>query len=199
MKSIRDRGWRGLRYRIISLWLRTKYRVKLPFIFLRNVWTFRKHLWNHRRWHGPLSVTTFTHQILIDLEVALSKEHDRIPHDVGTANSLIGVRKALNLFKRLDENLYSEEAARSMGISKSQWRVISDTLYKNLQTGPRTPEEREAHQQFFTTMHLSEQLYERDWAELWNHLRGFEGMDFDEESQWHLPPVGSDMRKWYIW
>jgi hypothetical protein len=157
--------------------------------FFKNIWRFRKELYNHQWWdyHFTLEMLYRSLTIMVNkLELEGIEEDDSRMKKVGK------IYRALELIKHKLDNDYVNRAEMELGeISYKPIRFEpvegSDGLF-SLEDDD-TPEERKHTAKVFKR---AKEIEEVEWKELWETFRGTK---FSKKFGWAYD--GSDMRGWW--
>lgn len=164
--------------------------------FIKNVWIFRKSLWNTYWWdhHGPL-----TH-----LQIALDRMADCIEThgnevDESRQKKVASMRRAAQLIKNYNEDLYTEMAEAELGelvLHGIEFEPAADHPDCYQLVDLDTPEEKEHNRKVFDR---SREIGEAEWAELWEILKGQDYKKFENSSEasWDSHFDGSGIRGWW--
>jgi hypothetical protein len=177
------------------VWYDTKLWIVWEFItrglpnFFKNIWKFRKELYNHQWWdyHFTLEMLYRSLTIMVNkLELEGIEEDDSRMKKVGK------IYRALELIKHKLDNDYVNRAEMELGeISYKPIRFEpvegSDGLF-SLEDDD-TPEEKKHIVKVFKR---AKEIEEVEWKELWEI---FKGTKFSKKFGWAYD--GSDMRGWW--
>jgi hypothetical protein len=177
------------------VWYDTKLWIVWEFIrrglpnFFKNIWKFRKELYNHQWWdyHFTLEMLYRSLSIMVD-----RLEKDGIEEDENRMKKVGKIHRALELIKHKLDNDYVNRAEMELGeISYKPIRFEpvegSDGLF-SLEDDD-TPEERKHTAKVFKR---AKEIEEVEWKELWET---FKGTKFSKKFGWAYD--GSDMRGWW--
>ncbi len=177
------------------VWYDTKLWIVWEFItrglpnFFKNIWKFRKELYNHQWWdyHFTLEMLYRSLTIMVNrLELEGIEEDDSRMKKVGK------IYRALELIKHKLDDDYVNRAEMELGeISYKPIRFEpvegSDGLYSMVDDD--TPEEKKHISEVFKR---AKQIEETEWKELWEI---FKGTKLSKKFGWAYD--GSDMRHWW--
>jgi hypothetical protein len=177
------------------VWYDTKLWIVWEFItrglpnFFKNIWKFRKELYNHQWWDYH-----FTLEMLYrSLTIMVNKlELEGIEEDESRMKKVGKIYRALELIKhKLDDDYVSRAELQLGEISRKPIRfepVEGDAgLYSMVDDD--TPEEKEHTAKVFKR---AKEIEEVEWKELWEI---FKGTKFSKKFGWAYD--GSDMRHWW--
>lgn len=179
------------------------FRYDLP-RFFKNIWRFRKVLWNHQWWDYRFTLETL-HTSLTIMEKGMSTKGIEVP--LTRDKKVAMMRRSLWLLQNnLDDN-YIERAEKELGKRK-----IYDWEFEETENGnytlkdEETPEEQEHSGKVFARAREMEKI---EWVELWNIFKGQDPEewkkiqeklpknkqnDWDPYEKWY---DGSDLRGWW--
>jgi hypothetical protein len=161
--------------------------------FFRNVWRFRKELWDHRWWDYGFSLSMFRRSLII-MEEGM---HDGIEVIESRAKKIEKMQRAVEILGRLREGSYVEMAEAELGkIIRREWE------FKPLEEDPElfeivdreTPEENEHNRKIFAR---ANEIEEAEWEELWQIMKGQDYKQFDKEKDWNEQFDGTGIRGWW--
>ncbi len=164
--------------------------------FIKNVWLFRKSLWNTYWWdhHGPL----------MHLQISLDRMADRLEThglevDESRLKKVAKIRRAAQLIKNYNEDLYIEMAEAELGelvLHDWEFEPAPDHPDCYQMVDKDTPEEKEHNRKVFDR---SREIGEAEWAELWEILKGQDYGKFEnsEGASWDSQFDGSGLRGWW--
>jgi hypothetical protein len=177
------------------VWYDTKLWIVWEFItrglpnFFKNIWKFRKELYNHQWWdyHFTLEMLYRSLTIMVNkLELEGIEEDDSRMKKVGK------IYRALELIKHKLDDDYVNRAEMELG--EISYRPIrfepvegSEGLYSMVDDD--TPAERKHTSKVFKR---AKEIEEVEWKELWEI---FKGTKFSKKFGWAYD--GSDMRGWW--
>jgi hypothetical protein len=177
------------------VWYDTKLWIVWEFItrglpnFFKNIWRFRKELYNHQWWDYH-----FTLEMLYrSLTIMVNKlELEGIEEDESRMKKVSKIYRALELIKHKLDDDYVKRAEMELG--EISYRPIrfepvegSDGLYSMVDDD--TPEEKKHIAKVFKR---AKEIEEVEWKELWEI---FKGTKFSKKFGWAYD--GSDMRGWW--
>jgi hypothetical protein len=155
--------------------------------FFKNIWKFRKELYNHQWWdyHFTLEMLYRSLSIMVD-----RLEKDGIEEDESRMKKVGKIHRALELIKHKLDNDYVSRAEMELGeLSRKpfEFEKMEDGNY--LLVDNDTPAERKHATDVFKR---AKQIEEVEWKELWEI---FKGTKFSKKFGWAYD--GSDMRGWW--
>ncbi len=195
-----------------SWWYKTyeTIRYKIP-VFFKNIYRFRKVLWNHRWWDYRYTLEA----LQTSLEIMESKMHDGMEVFESRGKKIEKMQRAIQILKNIGEDNYIEMAEAELGeIIHHPWEFeetgdTTDTpfgekgekMYQLIDK--ESPEEKEHNRKVYDRTH---ELEEQEWNELWeifkgksykeyhNSLTEEEKNDPDNYNKWF---DGSGMQGWW--
>ena len=179
-----------------STWSRDKtyelFRYDLP-RFFKNVWTFRKALWNHY-WFDH-------HGTLMFLETGLTHISDTVEKygieiDETRLKKVTLMRRAIQLIKNYNEDNYIDMAEKELGeLILHDWEFEPAEQEGYFQVVDKdTLEEKEHNKKVFAR---AREIEEQEWNELFEILKGQDYTKFDKDIDWNKQFDGSGLRGWW--
>ena len=182
------------------------FRYDLP-RFFKNVWRFRKALWNHYWWdhHGTLMFMEigFDHMSSNLAEKGLEVDESRL-------KKVAAMQRVVQLIRNYNEDLYIEMAEAELGeIVRHEWNFVpvdgEEDLFEIEDLD--TPEEKEHNCKVFAR---AREIEEAEWNELWQLIKGQDhavwqaivqdvkiGEDKKEEPDYYAWFDGSGIKSWW--
>jgi hypothetical protein len=174
--------------------------------FIRNVWRFRKGLSRHYWWdhHGMLM---FMEAALTDMSDRLEKDGSEI--DISRLKKVEKMRRAIQLIKNYNQDLYIEMAEKELGkLNLYDWEfeTVPDSPDLKRLVDKDTEEEKEHNRKVFNR---AREIGESEWNELWQIFKGQDNKEYQklketlteeqkqEEDQYYKWFDGSDLRGWW--
>ena len=168
------------------------FRYDLP-RFFKNVWTFRKALWNHY-WFDH-------HGTLMFLETGLTHISDTVEKygmeiDETRLKKVTAMRRAVQLIKNYNEDNYIDMAEKELGeLILHDWEFEPAEQEGYFQVVDKdTPEEKEHNKKVFAR---AREIGEQEWNELFEILKGQDYTKFDKDIDWNKQFDGSGLRGWW--
>ena len=167
-----------------KVWEAIRYDIPL---FFKNIWRFRKELYNHQWWDYR-----FTLEMLYrSLSIMVAKlETDGIEEDGSRGKKVQKIKRALELLKHKLDDDYVNRAEMELGElphKPFEFEKMEDGNY--LLVDNDTPAEREHAQKIYKR---AREIEDTEWKELWEI---FKGTKFSKKFGWAYD--GSDMRGWW--
>lgn len=173
------------------------FRYDIP-LFFKNVWRFRKELWNHQWWDYRYTLNMLERSLSI-VEKGISEKG--IEADYSREPKVKSMKRALELLKNNREDNYIQRAEDELGkliMHEWEWEETGETtdnplgeknekLYQLVDKD--TPEEKEHNRKVFKR---AKEIEDTEWKELWEIFKGTKnsrkyGKSYD----------GTDMRSWW--
>lgn len=169
------------------------FRYDLP-RFFKNVWTFRKALWNHY-WFDH-------HGTLMFLETGLTHISDTVEQygnevDESRLKKVEAMRRAIKLIKNYNEDNYIDMAEKELGklvLHDWEFEEVPDNPGYSQLIDNDTPEEKEHNKKVFDR---AREIEEQEWDELFVILKGQDYTKFDKDIDWDKQFDGSGLRGWW--
>ena len=169
------------------------FRYDLP-RFFKNIWTFRKALWNHYWFdhHGTLKF----------LEIGLTNISDTVEkygHEVDESRlkKVAAMRRAIELIKNYNEDNYIDMAEKELGeLMIRDWEfepVPNKPGYSQLVDND-TDEEKKHNKKVFNR---AREIEKQEWDELFVILKGQDYTKFDKDIDWDKQFDGSGIKGWW--
>lgn len=164
--------------------------------FVKNVWRFRKPLWNHNWWDN--------HASLEFLQVSLTHMADNIEKygieiDGPRLKKVEKMRRASQLIQNYINDSYSEMAESELGeliLHDWEFEDIPDKPGFSRLVDKETPEEKEHNTKVFKRAH---EIESQEWNELFEILKGQDVNKFDKDYDWDWDKQfdGSGLKYWW--
>ena len=169
------------------------FRYDLP-RFFKNVWTFRKALWNHYCFDH--------HGTLMFLETGLTHISDTVEQygnevDESRLKKVEAMRRAIKLIKNYNEDNYIDMAEKELGklvLHDWEFEEVPDNPGYSQLIDNDTPEEKEHNKKVFDR---AREIEEQEWDELFVILKGQDYTKFDKDIDWDKQFDGSGLRGWW--
>jgi hypothetical protein len=199
-KSLKKLSWHNSKiHKFYSL-----FRYDIP-NFFKNIWLFRKNLWNHTWYNGDGSILPWVKTAVDDIAWRIEKYGLEVEE-----SRLKKVAKMKRLSYLIDiyvDDSFVEEAEKELGIKMTyynwEFEEVPDKTINNIfgekktyqLVDKKTPEEKEHNRKILKRAHEIQKEY---WDELCHIIKGPDydsirnsGKAFDEEYD------GSDIRAWW--
>ena len=169
------------------------FRYDLP-RFFKNVWTFRKALWNHY-WFDH-------HGTLMFLETGLTHISDTVEQygnevDESRLKKVEAMRRAIELIKNYNEDNYIDMAEKELGelvFHDWEFEEVPDNPGYSQLIDNDTPEEKEHNKKVFER---AREIEKQEWDELFVILKGQDYTKFDKDIDWDKQFDGSGIKGWW--
>jgi hypothetical protein len=163
--------------------------------FFKNIWLFRKDLYNYQWYSGQHAVLPFMQTAIIDIAVNIDKRGNEI--EESKSKKVMKMRRAAKLMQHFIDDDFINLAEYELGnIIHRDWEFENAPnqpgYYYFIDTN--TPEENAHNSKVFERAQLIE---ESMWAELWDILKGQDYTLFNKESEWNSQFDGSGLRGWW--
>lgn len=157
--------------------------------FFKNIWRFRKELYNHQWWdyHYTLEILYRSLNIMV-----VKLEKDGIEEDTSRMKKVVKIKRALELLKHKLDDDYVERAQAELGeliLSDWEFEKTEEGNYRMVDLVIETASARKHNRKVFKR---ANEIEEVEWKELWEI---FKGTKFSKKFGWAYD--GSDMRGWW--
>jgi hypothetical protein len=172
--------------------------------FFKNIYRFRKELYNHQGWDYTYTLQMI-HRSLIIMRDNLKT--NGIEEPISRAKKINKIQRAIKLIdNRLNDN-YIDQAEKELGELYSNPWEFEPTKDGNYRLIDNDTKDEKAHN--VRVFKLSSTIDDREWRELWNIFKGQSILDYKkhlktiptEEQKtrdvWNEWYNGSDMRGWW--
>jgi hypothetical protein len=165
--------------------------------FFRNLWLFRKNLWNHTWYNGDSSVLPWVKTAVDDMAWRIEKYGHEV--DESRLKKVAKMRRLSYLIDVCVKDEFIEEAEKELGFKYVYYpfefeEVLgNDKLYELKQN--ETPEDKENNSKLLNRSHEIQKEY---WEELCAIIKGpdYDAMRASDED-WDKLYDGSDLRAWW--
>ena len=165
--------------------------------FFRNLWLFRKNLWNHTWYNGDSSVLPWVKTAVDDMAWRIEKHGHEV--EESRLKKVAKMRRLSYLIDVCVKDEFIEEAEKELGFKYVYYpfefeEVLgNDKLYELKQN--ETPEDKANNSKLLTRSHEIQKEY---WEELCAIIKGpdYDAMRASEED-WDKLYDGSDLRTWW--
>lgn len=169
------------------------FRYDLP-RFFKNVWTFRKALWNHY-WFDHHGTLQFLEIGLTNISDTIEKYGNEI--DEPRLKKVAAMRRAIELIKNYNQDRYIEMAEKELGeIVHHDWEfepIEGKPGYSRL-VDKETEEEKIHNRKVFDR---ALEIENQEWDELFTILKGQDTSKFDKNKDWYKQFDGSGIKGWW--
>ena len=188
-KSLEKMYWQNtLPYKVYSF-----FRYDAP-RFIKNVWKFRKALYNHY-WFDNHGTLMFMEIGFTDMANKIEKYGIEV--DGSRMKKVEKMRRAAQLIKNYNEDLYIEMAEKELGeLIMRDWEFETSKDHPNCYelVDNETPEEKEHNRRVFDR---TREIGEQEWTELFDILKGQDYSTFDDSIDFDEQFDGSGIRGWW--
>lgn len=158
------------------------FRYDIP-LFVKNVWRFRKVLWDHQWWDYRFTLNMFEHSLRI-MEKGMSEKG--IEADETREPKIKAMKRAIELLRNNRYDNYIERAEGELGklvfhdfyVDESGKLVDNDTL-----------DEKQHNRKVFQR---AQEIEDKEWKELWEIFKGTRN-----SKRYSKKYDGTDMRAWW--
>jgi hypothetical protein len=172
--------------------------------FFRNLWLFRKDLYNYRWYGGQHAVLPFMRTAISDIAENVDKRGNEVRHSAEKKIKMMH-RASWIMQRFIDDDfvdLAENEIGQTLPHRKFEFEETEDGKFRLVDN--ETDEEKELSRKIFDR---SRELEEELWKELWTILEGQdykkfkeapEGTDYDKvHDHWQKQFDGSGLRGWW--
>ena len=163
--------------------------------FFRNLWMFRKDLYNYRWYSGQNAVLPFMKTALTDMAAKIDKRGWEVEHS--KSKKLDKMRRAAYLMERFIEDDFLELAEKELGeviCHGFDFEPVPDKPGYSRMIDKETDEEKEHNSKVFDR---AREIEEQMWTELWTIIQGQDYTKFDKDTDWDKQFDGSGLRGWW--
>jgi hypothetical protein len=167
-----------------KVWAAIRYDIPL---FFKNVWRFRKELYNHQWWDYRFTLEMMYRSLSI---MVVRLEKDGIEEDVSRGKKVAKIKRALELLKHKLDDDYVERAEVELGelvLSDFEFEKTEEGNYKMVDLLIETSSVRKHNRKVFKR---ASDIEETEWKELWDIFKGKKFTTMDDFD-------GSDLRGWW--
>jgi hypothetical protein len=169
------------------------FRYDLP-RFFKNVWTFRKALWNHY-WFDHHGTLMFLETGLTHISDTVEKYGNEI--DESRLKKVDAMRRAIELIKNYNEDNYIDMAEKELGelvLHDWEFEPVPDKPGYSQLVDNDTDEERVHNRKVFDR---AREIEKQEWDELFVILKGQDYTKFDKDIDWNKQFDGSGIKGWW--
>jgi hypothetical protein len=163
--------------------------------FFRNIYKFRKALWNHHWWdyRGTLQFI----EIGVN-DIANGVENKGIEIQHSRMKKVAKMRRVVEILKNIGEDRYFDIVEKEMGRGLNGFNYdfipIEDKPGFLEMVDKDSEEEKEFKRKYFSRIR---ELEEIEWNELWEILKGQHPSVYENEGNWDDIFDGSGLRGWW--
>ena len=165
--------------------------------FFRNLWLFRKNLWNHTWYNGDSSVLPWVKTAVDDMAWRIEKYGHEV--DESRLKKVAKMRRLSYLIDVCVKDEFIDEAEKELGFKYVYYpfefeEVLGNDKAYTLKQN-ETPEDKENNSKLLNRSHEIQKEY---WAEICAIIKGpdYDAMRASEED-WDKLYDGSDLRAWW--
>lgn len=165
-----------------KVWAAVRYDIPL---FFKNIWRFRKELYNHQWWDYRFTLEMLYRSLSI---MVVKLEKDGIEEDTSRMKKVTKIKRALELLKHKLDDDYVERAEGELGeIHRSPFEFEKTDEGNYRLIDDETAEQRKHNRKVFKRARVIE---EKEWKELWEIFKGKKFTTWEDYD-------GSDLRGWW--
>jgi hypothetical protein len=167
-----------------KVWAAIRYDIPL---FFKNVWRFRKELYNHQWWDYRFTLEMMYRSLSI---MVVRLEKDGIEEDVSRGKKVAKIKRALELLKHKLDDDYVDRAEAELGelvLGDFEFEKTEEGNYKMVDLLIETSSARKHNRKVFKR---ASDIEETEWKELWDIFKGKKFTTMDDFD-------GSDLRGWW--
>ena len=162
--------------------------------FLKNIWYFRKPLYNFRWWDYHFTLTMFRYGLQ---SMSDGLEQSGIEESISRSKKIIAMRRAIEILEYVECDDFILLAEKELGhefVSKVKFEPIEgSTSYSMVDIA--SPEEQEMNRKILDRTH---EIEKELWEELWGIIKGNQDYSkFKKNQDWVAQFNGTDMRGWW--
>lgn len=158
-------------------------------IFIRNIWYFRKALYNYRNWDYKFTLDLFSLSLS---DILKGLENNSYEEDSSKDKKIKNISRAIELLNIISEESYMTVAENEYGYKYHDLYDIvetdTDSKYEIVFNGTDRQK-----QDNYKLVSRSMEIEEEYWIELWGIIRGTKYSNSDSSNEFD----GSDMRYWW--
>ena len=163
--------------------------------FIKNIWKFRKALWNHR-WYDYSGTLQFLEIGIGDISSTLKQKGIEVEYSRN--KKVIKMERVVEILTNIREYRYFDIVEGEMGRKYNGHKIEFVPLEENPDlfelVDYDTDEQREFNTQYYARV---TELENQEWIELWEILKGQDYDKFDKTQDWDNQFDGSGMRGWW--
>jgi len=158
-------------------------------MFIKNIWYFRKALYNYRNWDYKFTLDLFSLSLS---DILKGLENNSYEEDSSKDKKIKNIRRAVELLNIISEESYMTVAENEYGYKYLDLYDIvetdTDSKYEIVFNGTNRQK-----QDNYKLVSKSMEIEEEYWIELWTIIRGTKYSNPDSSNEFD----GSDMRYWW--
>jgi hypothetical protein len=163
--------------------------------FFRNLWMFRKDLYNYRWYSGQHAVLPFMKTALMDMAAKVDEYGLEVEHS--KSKKIMKMWRAAKLMEHFIEDDFIELAEMELGElihRKFEFEDVPDKPGFYQLVDNESPEEKEHNSKVFAR---AREIEKQMWDELWTIIQGQDYTKFDKDIDWDKQFDGSGLRGWW--
>jgi hypothetical protein len=163
--------------------------------FFRNLWMFRKDLYNYRWYSGQHAVLPFMKTALMDMAAKVDEYGLEVEHS--KSKKVMKMWRAAKLMEHFIEDDFIELAEMELGElihRKFEFEDVPDKPGFYQLVDNESPEEKEHNSKVFAR---AREIEKQMWDELWTIIQGQDYTKFDKDIDWDKQFDGSGLRGWW--
>ena len=169
------------------------FRYKIP-MFFKNIWFFRKELWQFRTWDYTFNLSLFKRSIE---GLAETIEFKGWEIDGPRMKKVAKMKRVIQILDNIEKYPYIEMAEEKLG-PLSKWDIQFEPIPDNPEMYELVETETEIEKNHRRVVYdLSNQLEEQEWNELWTILRGQNIQEYKDLMDKKEVKDGSEWDEWY--
>ncbi len=166
-----------------KVWAAIRYDIPL---FFKNIWRFRKELYNHQWWDYRFTLEMLYRSLSI---MVVKLEKDGIEEDVSRGKKVAKIKRALELLKHKLDDDYVERAELELGeLNRPPFefeKIEGSDSYRLVDND--TPADKKHASKVYKRARVIE---DKEWKELWDIFKGRKFTTWEKYD-------GSDLRGWW--
>lgn len=169
-----------------KVWSAIRYDIPL---FFKNIWRFRKELYNHQWWDYRFTLEMLYRSLSI---MVVKLEVDGIEVDSSRMKKVNSIKRTLELLKHKLDDDYIDRAELELGplvMHGWEFETVPDKPNLSRLIDKDTPEEKEHNRKVFKR---AREIEDKEWKEIWNIIEGTKNSKIYGEKY-----DGTDMRGWW--
>lgn len=165
---------------------------KIPYFF-KNIYSFRKVLWDFRWWDYTYNIEIFRKSLEITEKNIRKKGIEILDHRMKKCDKM---KRAIQIMKNIENNNYIEIAENRLNkkviLKDYDYKKISEDKYELI--NKLTDEENKNNDEIYD---LSDKIEKEEWIELWDIMKGKDYSKLTERDNWDEFYDGSGLNTWW--
>jgi len=163
--------------------------------FFKNIWLFRKDLYNYHWYSGQHYVLPFMKTALIDMATKIDERGLEVEHSKSKkVDKMVRAAYLMECFIKDDFIELAEKELGELILHSWDFEPVPDKPGYSQLVDKDTPEEKEHNKKVFTR---AREIEEQMWDELWTIIKGQDYTKFDKNIDWDKQFDGSGLRGWW--